>query len=157
MINLQSVKTVVLKNQGTAATNATASAQFSRVGYDFAQIEVISSPANATATSVKMQALSLNEGDAATGAWTAFGAFTGTTNSTATTSQFVIPASTNTSTDVVHRFNVDLKARKSNIQVVYEPHGSTTADDVTILAHLSKYEDAPVTSTQCGVNLVVTG
>jgi len=154
MIPEQNSKVVVLLGPVTAATNADSTNYFDTLGYDYAVIDVAVPAATATNSSAKLQVLSLTEGDT-TSSFAAFGTFTGTTNTTAAATEFVIPVWNNTSLGGVHRFYIDLRARKRYIKIADRPAASHTIIYSTV--SLSRAETAPDTDTERGVMVSVTG
>ncbi len=153
-IHAQNTKVACLWGPGTTATNATASNYFDTKGWGYATVEVMVPPATATNSSAKMVALALTEGDT-TSSFAAFGTFTGTTNSTAAATEFVLPVHNNTSIGAVHKFYIDLKARKRYIKVAATPGASHTT--ISGKAELSRGKTAPDTDTERGVIVSVIG
>jgi hypothetical protein len=154
MINEQNDKVVVLFGPGTTATNAVASNYFDRKNYNYATVEVAVPPATATNSSAKLIALALTEGDT-TSSFAAFGAFTGTTNSTAAATEFVLPVHNNTSVGAIHKFYINLRDRKRYIKVAATPGASHTT--IFGKATLSRAETAPDSNTERGVSVSVIG
>ncbi len=153
-ISAQNDKVVVLWGPNTTATNGTASNYFDRKGYNYAVVEVAGPPATATNSSAKMTALALTEGDT-TSSFAAWGTFTGTTNSTAAATEFVIPVHNSTSVGNVHRFYIDLRGRKRYIKVAATPAASHTTTFGKVA--LSRANTAPDTDTERGVSVSVIG
>lgn len=155
MIEAQNSKVVVVLGPVTAATNADSTNYFDALGFDYAVVDVAVPPATATNSSAKLQVLAFTEGDTTSSfaAWT--GTFTGTTNSTAAATEFVLPVHNNTSIGGIHRFYIDLRARKRYIKIADRPAASHTI--VYASVSLSRGEIAPDTDTERGVLVSVTG
>jgi hypothetical protein len=154
MIHAQMEKNVPLTGPATVATNATGSNYVDTLGFNYAVIEVMGPPATATNSSAKMIALAVSEGDT-TSSFAAFGAFTGTTNSTAAATEFVIPVHNNTSVGNVIRFYIDLHGRKRYLKVAFTPAASHTT--ICSKAVLSRAAIMPDTDTERGVAVSVIG
>ena len=101
-------KSIVVTPSATVATNATASAgPFDIAGFDSVQIKCIHQAATNSSASAKWATLDVLVGDSTTFASaTAVNGLVGTTNSTASTSQFVLGVHNNTSFGSVTRLNV---------------------------------------------------
>jgi hypothetical protein len=148
MNNAQNTKNVVILAPGTAATNATATvAVVDTKGWDYAKVKVQMAAATATNSSAKFITLELQEGDT-TSSFSAITGATGTTNSTASSSQFVLPVNNNTSVGQAISFYVDLKARKRYLNLSITPPASHTTLAAT--CDLSKGETLPDSATERG-------
>lgn len=154
MIHAQNSKEVVLLSPATNATNADATNYFDRKGFNYAEVEVAVPPATATNSSAKLQVLALSEGDT-TSSFSAISGFTGTTNSTAATGEFVIPVWNNTSVGTIHKLMVDCRARKRYIKLSARPAASHTT--LYAKVRLSRAETMPDTDTERGVAISVIG
>jgi hypothetical protein len=153
-ISAQNSKVIPLLGPATVATNATGSNYFDRRGFNYARVDVTLPPATATNSSAKFIALALSEGDT-TSSFSAFGNFTGTTNSTAASTEFVLPVQNNTSVGAVHSFFINLPPRKRYIKVALTPPASHTTVYAQVI--LSRAEIAPDTDTERGVAVSVIG
>lgn len=143
MIHTARMRLDVLAHDISAASNATAGVIFTRQdGENHAAFALIAPAADATNASAKLGALKFQEADTTDA--TAFADITdaaaeGTTNSTATTSQFVLPEYNTTDKPFESWINVDLRARKKHIRVVYQAGNATDfAAGLTILAVASR-------------------
>lgn len=119
---------------------ATASGIIDCMGYDYATIDIIA--ATADVISNKPSVVKLQEADVTNAS--SFADISGTVGGT----DFTIPNANTAATAVVqnvYKFNVDLRARKRYIQPVYSP---LTTQVVTIVANLSKGEEAPITAAK---------
>lgn len=159
MRHMQQTMAKVLRAAATAASNTTTSVQVdtvqSGIKYMSANIKVFQHAASATNSADKMLVLNVSEGDAADTNYTAIAAFTGTTNSVAT-SGFVIQTNTNTAIGGFTEFNIDCRARKRYLTVVFEP--SDVTHRVSVVATLSDpIEATPDTATERGSLITVTG
>ena len=111
----RSVSGATFKTPATAASDATAyfSVDTFVDGHraDYAVVNAIQGPANATNTSSKWTSIQLMHGTTTdvSNATAITGPFIGTTNATATTSQFVLPEHNDTAEDSVVRFYVDIR------------------------------------------------
>jgi len=92
-VQAQRTKVVVFKQPATIASNATSQASVDTLGYDYAIVDVMQDPTAATNTSAKFTSMVLTHGTTtdASNHTAVTGKYTGTTNTTATTSQFVLP------------------------------------------------------------------
>lgn len=141
MIHAQNAKLMVLKAPGTIATNATATAAFSRAEHEHVSIFAIFPAATATNSSAKFAALSFLEATASNGSFTAIPGLTGTTNTTATTAQFLISQHNDTSNAASWRFDIPSDGRQKWYSVAATPIAGYT--DFTIIALLSQSNEAP--------------
>lgn len=153
-IHAQDDKVVVLFGPGTTATNATASNYFDTKGFGYATVDIAVPAATATNSSAKLIACALTEGDT-TSSFAAFGVFTGTTNSTAAATEFVLPVHNDTSVGAVHRFYIDLRGRKRYIKVAATPGASHTT--IFSKANLSRAATGPDSISERGASVAVIG
>lgn len=111
MIHAQRSKHDMFKQFVTDASNATHAAAVDTLGYNYARITVYTDPTVATNTSAKWTSLQLGHSTTtdATNATAITGPFIGTTNGTATTSQFVLPQHNDTVNESSIRFYVDCR------------------------------------------------
>lgn len=126
MILGQMCKSIAVLAQATVATNATASAgPFDLQGFGAAVVKAVHPPAAATNSSAKWAALDVRVGDTTTySAATVVPGLSGTTNSTASTSQFVLGVHNDTSYASVTRMSVDA-LRHRYVFVTYQTPGAT--------------------------------
>lgn len=154
MIHAQNDKVVPLAGPVTVSTSAATTASIDTRGFAYAVFDVAMAPATATNSSAKFAVLTLTEGDT-TSSYAAATGFTGTTNSTAATGEFVLPVQNNTSVAAVHRLYVDLKSRKRYLKLsVTAPASHTT---IYAQCRLSRAATAPDTDTERGNTLTVIG
>lgn len=152
MISAQFDKALAPLAFGTAATNATASsAVIDRQAAEFVSIDYMQSTLSASTLTTKPLALKLQEATAATGAWTDIEGFVGVTTSTAAATNFVIPASSSSTTPYRVRLNVDARGKSRYIRVVYTPN-ITNNNTVVIAAELSRLHEAPATGAELAIN-----
>lgn len=146
MIHTQNMKVIPLV-LSTAATNATASAQGSVVGFRYAVIKANLPKATGTDSAAIWTALKVQGGDSATGAWTDI--MSGTSG-TPTSTQFALATHGNTSNPQQTKIFVDLlKFPYSNLNVVYNPPASHATIEVEI--ELSRAEQTPNSASEMGV------
>jgi len=134
----------------TQASNATTSTRIDRLGFDYAVIEAIAPPAAATNSSAKFRVFAIYQADTTTYS-TADAVIAGTTNSTATTAQFVLNVHNNTSNPNIVRCAVDLRPCKRYLFVAWGAPGATNYTTNVVVAHLFRGEDAPDSTTEAGV------
>lgn len=154
MHRLENTKTVAKIGQ-TIASTATHSDTIDCLGYKHLSLDVVFGAVVAAGTSSVVAAvLKLEESDDNT-AFSNISGFVGGTATSAT--QFLIPtpAAANTTTDVVVRFDLDLRGHKRYVKVSATP--TTAAKSVVTLARLSKGEDGADTAAKKGVNGFVSG
>ncbi len=111
MIQEQRSKRVPFKSGDVLTSSAaTAYTAVDTLGFDRAVVDVIQGPSAATNTSAKWTSLQLNHGTTTdvSNSTAITGPFIGTTNATATTSQFILPEHNDTDTESSVRFYVDL-------------------------------------------------
>lgn len=136
MIHAQDTKVVSLITPQSVATNATATATASVVGFDYAEVTLHLATQTAGNTDTLVQ---LSEGD-------------GTTYATATDLAMTTVAP-DTSNAQVYKWFVDLKARKKNLKISYTPSGTARIASATLT--LSRAEQAPTTASGRGVTAQV--
>lgn len=136
MIHAQMSKLVSLIDPVSFGTSATTSATVSVVGYNYAEVYCVLATTTNTDTSI-----TLTEGD--------------TTSSFATASDLTMAtASTSTSAATVYGWFLDLRKRKKNLKIAYQP--ATGARVGTVLVRLSRAEQPPTTAAGRGVtNMVI--
>ena len=119
-------KSIVVTPSATVATNATASAgPFDIAGFDSVQIKCIHAAATNSSASAKWAVLDVLVGDStAFTSATAVNGLVGTTNSTASTSQFVLGVHNNTSYGSITRLNVH-KNKHAYAYIRYQPPATT--------------------------------
>lgn len=136
---------------GTIATNATSFTTVDTLGRGrFCTVDVIMSPATATNSSAKWTNLVISHGTTTDVTnHTALSTLTGTTNATASDSQFVIAAANLTAVRQVTRFYLDLGGMERYIGVKKQANAShhTTANTATFF----RRKVAPVTDSERNV------
>lgn len=143
---LPELKTIVAVNAVSKTNGATASGIIDTLGFDFATIDIIATTADVVSN--KPTVCKLQEAD--------------DTNATsfADISAFSTPTIPNANTAATavlqnnYKFNVDLRARKRYLQAVYSPQ---TTQTVTVVANLSRGEQAPVTAAKANAMTLVEG
>lgn len=143
---LPASKTVVAISQASTTNAATASGNIDRLGYDFAEIDIIMATSNDVTNNPTVLKLSESDDTVVTNFANVSG-FVGDTD-------FTIPnAVTNNGPQVV-RFNVDLRGRKRYLKVSVSP---VTTQLITAVAHLHRGKEAPVSAAEVGAAAVVNG
>ena len=97
---------------------------------DYAVIDIVQGPAAATDTSSKWTTLALLHGTTTdvSNATAVAGKYTGTTEATATTSQFVLPEHNDTAENSVVRFYVDIRNLERYLGVQGQADNSSNAN-----------------------------
>jgi hypothetical protein len=143
------------KVSASVASTATHSDTIDCLGHKYLSLDVVFGAVVAAGTaSVVAHVLKLEESDDNT----AFSSISGFVGGTATSStQFLIPTPTaaNTGTDVVMRFDLDLRGHKRYVKVSATP--MTAAKAVVTLARLGKAEDGVDNAAKKGANGFVSG
>lgn len=152
MIHADNTKTVVSLLETGVVTNATTNTTIDTQGYEYADIVVAVEPADATNSDYKLTSLVFYDAPTTdVSNQTAIDGLTGTTNSTATSSQFVLPTNNDTSTPQTIRALIDLTDKERYIHVTLQ--GSSTAmNTVAVMANLSRAKEAPTTAANKGVD-----
>lgn len=129
----------------------TITANLDLLGYDYVEIDVISTTANTTSN--RPSVLKLSESDDATN-FTDIVAFTGGT-ATSSSVGFTIPSwFTATANTKTLRFNMDTRHRKRYLKLSITPR---TTQSFTALARLGHGELSPVSADEVNVLAVVAG
>jgi len=136
MIHAQNTKVVSLITPASVATNATATATVSCVGFRYAEVTL--HLATQTAANVDTT-MTITEGDGTTFATHADLAMT-----------TVAP---DTSSAQVYKWFLDLRKRKKNLKITYTPVGAARVAGATV--NLSRPEQAPTTAALRGVTAQV--
>lgn len=133
MIHGQNTKHSILIEAQSVATNGTATATVSVVGYRYAKVLLQLGTAAASNTDVTM---TLTEGDG---------------TSYATSSDLTMTtAAPNTSSGQLYCWYLDLRKRKKNLKVTYAPNTSA-ARTAACTIELSRAETAPITASGRGM------
>jgi hypothetical protein len=136
MIHSQNTKIVSLVTPQSVATNATATATVSCVGFDYAEVTL--HLATQTAANVDTT-MTVTEGDGTSYATHADLAMT-----------TVAP---DTSSAQIYKWYLDLRKRKKNLKITYTPVGAARVAGATIT--LSRAEQPPTTAALRGVTAQV--
>lgn len=152
MIPVQALQTTVLSGPATAATNSDTTVRLDTLGGGHARFLIITPPATANNSSAKLAVLAITEGDTTvvTNA-VAVANLTGTTNATATSSQFVLPVNNNTSNGNVVQIDIPLVGRRRYLFAAVRPAASHST--LTIIGELSRLAEAPDSDAERGTNL----
>ncbi len=134
MIHGQNDKIVQLFAPQSVATNGTASGTVSCVGFDYA--EILLSLATAAASNVD-GTVAVSEGD-------------GTSFATATEMN-VTTVAPNTSTPQLYKWSLDLRKRKKNLKIQYNPN-TNVARVASCVCRLSRAETVPDSLTEKGLD-----
>ncbi len=146
MNSLENTKTVASLSDDIT-TSATHSMEIDTLGFRVASIDVAFEKVAAAGTnSAVALVLKLQHGDS-TSSYSDLSGYVGGTS-------FTIPTPANTSSDVVVRFDVDLRGKKRYLKVVAT--GNATGS-VYSVARLGKPEDGPDTATEKGASVAIVG
>jgi hypothetical protein len=125
------------------------------LGWDYAAVDVVINAAATTSASAKWLSLEVGESaDTNISNATAISGCTGTTNSTASATQFVLPVHNDAVYGGVVRFYLDLRTKERYIHVTKK---APDASHLTTFnyATLSRGRTAPDTTTEAGVQAYV--
>lgn len=146
MNSLENTKTVASLSDDITSS-ATHSMEIDTLGFKVASIDVAFEKVAAAGTnSAVALVLKLQHGDS-TSSYSDLTGYVGGTS-------FTIPTPANTTSDVVVRFDVDLRGKKRYLKVVAT--GNATGS-VYSVARLGKPEDGPDTATEKGASVAVVG
>jgi hypothetical protein len=146
MNRLENTKTVASLSDDIT-TSATHSMEIDTLGFKVASIDVAFEKVAAAGTnSAVALVLKLQHGDS-TSSYSDLSGYVGGTS-------FTIPTPANTSSDVVVRFDVDLRGKRRYLKVVAT--GNATGS-VYSVARLGKPEDGPDTATEKGASVAIVG
>lgn len=157
MIQAQRSKRDLFKQVSVESTAVTHAAALDKTGFNYVAIDVLTAPTAATNTSAKWASLRLGHSTTThpTNATAVTGPFVGTTEATATTSQFVLPQHNDTSEESCIRFYVDARflERYLIVQGLAAPNASTvTSNSYWFTAELWRGSGLPDTDTKRGVD-----
>jgi hypothetical protein len=148
---LQKNKVICFQALGVVATNATSATTVDTSGWEYARIDVLHNVASATNASAKWTALKLQHGTTtdATNHTNIVGAV-GTTNSTATSSQFVLGVHNDTAVGGVTSFFVNCAKYEKILRIEKQAAASyhSTANIIT----LSRGASMPDTAAELGAS-----
>jgi hypothetical protein len=137
MIHAQDTRQLIMDNSGTT-------------------IRVSKNPAAATNSSAKWTSLQLEEGTTTDATnHTAINGFIGTTNATASATQFVLPGDNTTTYDEIILFHVNLADKERFLML--NRQAATGYNTIATQVTLSRGKESPNTTTEMGVNAVVIG
>ena len=146
MNRIENTKTVASLSDDIT-TSATHSMEIDTLGFRVASIDVAFEKVAAAGTnSAVALVLKLQHGDS-TSSYSDLSGYVGGTS-------FTIPTPANTSSDVVVRFDVDLRGKKRYLKVLAT--GNATGS-VYSVARLGKPEDGPDTATEKGASVAIVG
>jgi len=138
-------KQVIVIDQASTTSAATASGNIDTLGYNFVSIDIITSTSGAATNNPSVLKLSESDDTVVTNFANVSG-FVGDTD-------FTIPDSVTSGSWGV-KMNVDCRALKRYLKVSVSP---TTTQTITAIANLSKGEVAPVNTTDANVKALVEG
>jgi hypothetical protein len=146
MNRLENTKTLASLSDDITSS-ATHSHEIDTLGFKYASIDVAFEKVAAAGTNSAVALVcKLQHGDT-TSAYADISGYVGGTS-------FTIPTPANTSSDVVVRFDVDLRGKKRYLKVVAT--GNATGS-VYSVARLGKPEDGPDTATEKGASVAIVG
>jgi len=149
MNHLESTKTVASIGTADTASNATFSHVIDTLGYDYASVDVVLEATTASADALAL-ALQLQQSD--TNADTAYSGITQFVGGGS--GGFTIPTTSSSSASNIARFNVDLRGRRRYLRVRATPK---TASVICSVVRLGKADVGPVSASEVGVGVVVSG
>lgn len=155
MISLQDYRSEVFWSPQTLATNATASARIDlgTTGGNYVVIELEAPPATAAGT-VKWAALAIAASDGTTFSTSNIVSnLSGTTNSTASSSQFVLSGCNDTVKNIT-RIGFDPGTRGRYVFVQIQPPAGTF-NTVSVRALVGRLNQSPSSATEAGATQVV--
>lgn len=152
MILGQMSKGIAVLAQATVATNATAIAgPFDMQGFGHVVINAIHPPAAATNSSAKWQVLEVYVGNSTTfSEATAVNGLVGTTNSTASTSQFVLGVHNDTSYASITRLSIG-GMRHRYVFVKHQVPGATNYNVPCFIVNGFHKDHAPSSASEAGL------
>lgn len=136
-------KQVIAINQASTTNAGTASGNIDTLGFDFADIDVITTTSNAVTNNPSVLKLSESDDTVVTN----FADVSGAVGDT----DFTIPAAVTTGNWGV-KFRVDLRGRKRYLKVSVSP---LTTPTITALANLSRGDESPNGTTEANVATLV--
>lgn len=139
------LKTIMAISPISKTNGATATGTIDTLGADFVTIDVHTTTADTTTN--KLTVLKISESDTTDA--TNFSDITALVGGGA--SGFTIPNPV-TSGDNLHKFNIDARGRKRYLKVTVTP---PTTQTITAIANLAANEQAPITASKAGVNVLV--
>lgn len=154
MIHGQRHKFINFAASGAIATDATSAVTVDTAGEDYCRIDAVISPATATNSSTKWTSLKLMHGTTTdvSNCTNIVGAV-GTTNATATSSQFVLGVHNDTTIGGVTSFFVDLTNKEDILRL--EVQATDSHDTVHYNITYFRQRDMDYTAAQVGSSAVV--
>lgn len=136
-------KQVIAVNQASTTNAGTASGNIDTLGYDYLEIDVITTTSDDTTNNPSVLKLSESDDTVVTN----FANISGAVGDT----DFTIPNAV-TSGDWGVKFGVDLRARKRYIKVSVSP---LTTQSITVIGNLSKGDEGPNSAADANVKALV--
>lgn len=151
-VQAQRSKHDMFKVPTISASNATHFNAVDTLGFHYAVIDAYQGPSDATNTSAKWTSLQLMHSTSTdvSNATAITGPFIGTTEATATTSQFVLPEHNDTDNESVVRFYVDLRPLERFLGLQGQQDNSSNRS--WFEAELWRAEDMPDSDSDRGVD-----
>lgn len=152
MIQAQRSKRDMFKVPTVSSSAATHFNAVDRLGFDYAVVDAVQAPAAATNTSAKWTSLQLTHGTTTdvSNHTAVTGPFVGTTNATATTSQFVLPEHNDTDDESCVRFYVDTRHLERYLGLQGQQDNSSNSS--WFQAELWRGDGMPDTDAERGVD-----
>lgn len=151
MIQAQQTKVVCFQAPAVIATNATSATTVDTLGADYARVDVLVNVASATNASAKWTALKLSHGKTTHPSnHTNMVGAVGTTEATATSSQFVLGVHNDTALGGVTSFFVDLRNKERILRV--EKHAAASYHSTANIITLYRLHDGPDSASDFGAN-----
>lgn len=151
--NLQKTKVVCFQALGVVATNATSATTVDTSGFEYARIDVIHNVASATNASAKWTTLKLQHGKTThpTNHTNIVGAV-GTTEATATSSQFVLGVHNDTALGGVTSFFINCAKYEKILRI--EKHAAASYHSTANIITLSRAASMPDSASEMGASAI---
>ena len=151
MLQNQNEKGVVALIPSSAATNATASSDaIDTLGWHSYKINFIGAKVSATNASSLINAIKLQHSTASASGWVDITGSAGTTNTTAASTEFLLPTSTATTSPYNLEWNINGVSQSINryVRVLYQP--VTNNNTNAVMAYLARGDQGPSSAAEAG-------
>lgn len=158
MIHAQNEKGVVALAPSSAATNATASSDaIDTIGWKNLKINFLGAKVSAANASSLITSVKIQHSTASASGWTDLSGFAGTTNTTAASSEFLLPTSTATTSAYNLEWNLSgvMGTIGRYVRVLFQP--ATGNNTVAVFASLSRGDQDPSSAAEAGAWARVIG
>jgi hypothetical protein len=151
MLQNQNEKGVVALLPSSAATNADSSSDaIDTLGWHSYKINFIGAKVSATNASSLITSIKLQHSTSASSGWVDIAGSTGTTNTTAASTEFLLPTSTATTSPYNLEWNLNGVAQSINryVRVLYRP--ATGNNTNAVMAYLARGDQGPSSAAEAG-------